>query len=226
MQYNATTGQIANLSEAKSQKIIDEVRFYEPEGNRRIPYSRIAGSPFWRDEFLPAKIYTTTGHVYAASIRLNLATNKIHFLEKGEEMEVIELNVNKIILYQDNDSACFLTNISRQFVKNKNEEGFVQILNKGNYQLLKYTKRTVGSADSLFRTQKRYFFADEINYFLRFNEKVETIKRLSKDNITKLLPSVSSYTTWISQNNIDFKKECDVIHFLNYYNDTHIIKGD
>ena len=33
IQTNPITGQITNLEQAKSQKIIDEVRFYEPEGN-------------------------------------------------------------------------------------------------------------------------------------------------------------------------------------------------
>jgi hypothetical protein len=104
---------------------------------------------------------------------------------------------------------------------NKNFNGFIQVMNSGNYQLLKYIKRTVGSADSLFRTQKRYFFADELYYFLRFNEKIERIKRLRKESVLEYLPSASSYSTWINENNMDFRKEGDVIRFLDYYNAMH-----
>ena len=81
LQTNPITGEITNLAEAKSQRIIEEVRFYEPEGSVRLPYSRIKGSPFWKDEFLPAKIFTTTGQVYASPIRLNLVTSEIHFVK-------------------------------------------------------------------------------------------------------------------------------------------------
>jgi hypothetical protein len=224
MQYNAATGQIANLSEAKSQKIIEEVRFNEPEGNNRIPYYKIKGSPFWKDSFLPAKIYTTNGQVYSSPIRLNLVTNEIHFLKNGEEMVLVDLNIDKIIFYPDKDSVLFLTNISNLIINNKKADDYVQVLNAGNYQLLKYIKRTVASADSLFRTQKRYFFADDINYFLRINEKIERIKRLTKDNIIMLLPSAFSYSAWIDENKIDFKKEYDVIRFLDHYNATHMLK--
>jgi len=224
IQTNSITGQITNLSDAKSQKIIEEVRFYEPEGNVRIPYSRIKGSPFWRDEFLQARIYTTYGKIYSAPIRLNLVTNEIHFLKDGEERVLVELSIDKIIFELDKDSVLFLANNSNMAVTNKNENGYMQVLNPGKYELLKQVRRTVDSADSLFRTQKRYFFVDEVNYFLRSGDRVEKIKRLNKDNIFKLLPSASNYAGWIDENKIDLKKEEDVIGFLTHYNATHTTK--
>jgi hypothetical protein len=220
MQVNAITGQITNLSEAKSQKIIDEVRFYEPEGNVHLPYSRIKGTPFWKDEFLPAKIFTTSGQIYGSPIRLNLVTNEIHFLKNGEEMVLVDANIDKIIFSWEHDSALFLANLSAVLMNNKKENGYVQVLNPGNCQLLKYTRRVVDSADSLFRTQRRYFFTDEVTYFLRSADKIEKIKRMNRDNIIKLLPNASSYASWIDQNKIDFKREGDVIRFLSYYNST------
>lgn len=220
IQTNPVTGEITNLSEAKSQKIIDEVRFYEPEGNMRLPYGRIKGSPFWKDEFLPARIYTTDGKIYTSPVRLNLVTNDIHFLKNGEEMILVDVKVDRIVFSLAQDTAVFLANLSALLMENKTENGYLHVLNPGNCQLLKYTKRTVDSADSLFRTQKRYFFADEVSYFLRVNDKIERIKRLNKDNVLKLLPSASSYNEWTDQNKIDLKKEEDVIRFLNYYNAT------
>jgi hypothetical protein len=226
LQTNPITGEITNLSEAKSQRIIEEVRFYEPEGNVRLPYSRIKGSPFWKDEFLPAKIFTTTGQVYASPIRLNLVTSEIHFVKNGEEMVLVDGNVDKIVFSWEHDSALFLANVSALLLNNKKENGYIQVLNPGYCQLLKYTKRIVSSADSLFRTQKRYFFTDELTYFLRIIDKTEKVKRLNKENITKLLPSAPSYDAWIEKNKIDFKKEDDVVRFLNHYNATHTMKQD
>jgi len=226
LQTNPITGEITNLSEARAQKIIEEVRFYEPDGNVRLPYSRINGSPFWKDEFLPARIFTTTGKVYGSPIRLNLVTSEIHFLKNGEEMVLIDENIDKIVFSREHDSATFLANLSPLLLNNKKENGYIQVLNAGNCQLLKYTKRIVSSADSLFRTQKRYFFTDEVTYFLRFSDKIEKVKRLNKENISKLLPSASSFDAWINENKIDFKKEDNIVRFLNHYNATHTTKQD
>ena len=117
-----------------------------------------------------------------------------------------------------------LENNTKIAMTNKNENGYMQVLNPGKYELLKQIRRTVDSADSLFRTQKRYFFVDEVNYFLRSGERVEKIKRLNKDNIITLLPSASNYAGWIDEKKIDLKKEEDVIHFLTHYNATHTTK--
>ncbi|MFN2456678.1 MAG: hypothetical protein ABR502_00615 [Chitinophagaceae bacterium] len=218
IKYDAVTGQIANLAQAQHREIISEVRFDGVDGTSgRIPYDKVKGSPFWREEFIPAKLYTKTGQIYSATIRLNLATNEIHFLKNGEEMVLVGLDVSRI-MFTDKDSVIFLGNIPHLFIQNKKVDDYMQVLSAGEYQLLKHKKRKVGSADSLFRTQKRYFFTDEIYYFLHFNDRVERIKKLNKDAILEYLPLASSFAAFIEQNKIDFKKEADVIRFLNYYN--------
>ena len=82
---------------------------------------------------------------------------------------------------------------------------------------MKYTNRSVASADSIFHNLKRYFFADQITYFIKSNEKVDRIKKLNKENVLFYLPA-SSYDEWIKENSINFKNEKDIIRFLNYYN--------
>jgi hypothetical protein len=221
MKYDAVTGQITNLAEAQHRQIISEIRFDGVDGTSgRIPYEKVKGSPFWRDEFIPAKIYTKTGQMYSAPIRLNLATNDIHFIKNDEEKVLVGLNVTKIVFNTGKDSVVLLGNIPHLFINNKKVDHYMMVLTPGDYQLLKYMNRKVGSADSLFRTQKRYFFTDEIYYFLHFNDRVERIKKLNKDAILEYLPLTSSFTAFVEQNKIDFRKEADVIRFLNYYNST------
>jgi hypothetical protein len=102
------------------------------------------------------------------------------FLKNGEEMILAHVKVDRIVFPLAQDTEVFLANLSALLMENKTESGYLHVLNSGNCQPLKYTKRIVDSADSLFRTQKRYFFADEVSYFLRLNDKVEKIKRLNK----------------------------------------------
>jgi hypothetical protein len=51
-------------------------------------------------------------------------------------------------------------------------------------------------------------------------QKVETIKKLDDKNILSYLPQSKTFSDWIKANDIDFKKEKDIISFLNYYNAT------
>jgi hypothetical protein len=92
-------------------------------------------------------------------------------------------------------------------------------MNSGKCQLLKYTNRRVYPAeDSLFGTQKRYAFKDVNFYFLRIDDKVKEIKKLNVEHFLALIPDASTYKKWIDEHNLSFKKEEDLVLFLNYYN--------
>ncbi|TMI96154.1 MAG: hypothetical protein E6H06_04720, partial [Bacteroidetes bacterium] len=60
---------------------------------------------------------------------MNLVTNEIHFLKDGEERVLVEQSVDKIIFDLDKDSILFLANNSNMAVTNKNENGYMQVLN-------------------------------------------------------------------------------------------------
>ena len=192
--------------------------------NTRIPYTRIKGSPFWKDEWQLASIFSGPKKIFTIPVRLNIATNEIYFL-KNDQAYVLEANdISGLTFHSGSDSSTvaskFIMNDPYMFLNNKPVKGFVQEMNPGNYRLLKYITKKLSSMDSLFNTQKRYFFTNENFYYFWFNGKIERIKKLNKDHILKFLPSALSYTNWINENKIDFRKENDVIQFLNYYN-TH-----
>jgi hypothetical protein len=196
---------------------------YGSEGlSNRIPYDKIKGTPFWSDEYKLAVLYSGNNRVSIRPVKLNLATNEIYFFKNDEELVLENVDVTKLIFYKGKDTSeiitAFIRRVSDLFLWNKKTDDFIQVLNQGKYQLLKHTKRIVGDADSLFGTQKKYFFEDELNYFLKVNDKVEKVKKMNEEYILSLLPSSSNYKAWIKENNINFKKEDDVIRFLNYYN--------
>jgi len=196
---------------------------YGSEGlNNRIPYDRVKGTPFWSDKYKLAALYSGNNRVSIRPVKLNLASNEIYFLKNDEEIVLENVEVTKLIFYKGKDTSeietSFIRKVPDLFIWNFKIDDFVQVMNQGKYQLLKYVKRSVGIGDSLFGTQKRYFFKDELTYFLRANDKVEKIKKLNEEYILSLMPSASKHKVWIKENNINFKKEEDVIRFLNYYN--------
>jgi hypothetical protein len=213
-------GEITNLRDAKFNRVIEET-FIPNINENKIPYSRITGSRFWNNDWQSAALYQNSSLLGIVPLKLNLATNEVHVLIKDEE-KVLQNPVTSIIFFKQNDTsittAAFISYVPNLFLDNKKLNDFVQVLNYGDYQLLKYVKRKVSVGDSLFRTLKRYYFSDDRYYFLKSGEKVERIKKLSKDNVLAFLPSSSKFYDWIKENNIDFKRETDVIRFLNYYN--------
>ena len=197
---------------------ISEVRFEGVKNNNRINYSDIHGSPFWKPDWQTAMVYIDQVKAGNLSVRINFATNEVHFVKNFEEQVVTDVNITKLVFDNNGDSVVFINQVPDLFLNKKKLDGFIQVMNPGEYQLLKHTARKVYSADSLLGTQKRYFFTDEFSYFLKSYEKIERVKKLDEENFMPYIPSSSLFKKWISESGIDFKKEEDVIRFLNYYN--------
>ena len=75
------------------------------------------------------------------------------------------------------------------------------------------------TADSLFGTMKRYYFSDQVSYYLnsKYGQNIR-LRKLSRENVLETLRIVAADEAWLKKNGINFKKEEDVIRFLNYYN--------
>ena len=210
-----------NASDATFSR--DIVRFNADNQETGLPadgidYNNIKGSPFWADASMPARLYNSHGYLTTLPVRINLATNKIYFLKDSVEMVLNDNIVNRIVFMTENDSAVFIGQVPELMLNNKKLNDFVQVLNVGKYQLLKYTRRRVSSSESASRTSINYYFSDNVNYFIKSNERVEELKRLTRDNLLTYLPSSLSYDGWIKENNINFKNEKDIVRFLNQYN--------
>jgi hypothetical protein len=192
-------------------------------GNR-IPYNKIAGSPFWKDEWQLAALYGDgKNDWWLMKTKLNLTTGEVYFINKGGEEQVAPDDVIKVIVFFKNFDttqvdALFKYKYGETHLENKSKNNYIQIMNAGNYKLLKLDKRPLVSADSNFHTMKRYYFNPEVKYFLEYNNKTAIIKKLSRENICIYLPDAAACNAWINENKINFKKEEDIVRFLDYYN--------
>lgn len=197
-----------------------QITFYDVEGNG-LPYSKIKGSPLWRDEWTTANLFSADGKSYGIyQAKLNLATNEVLYLDKNGDTWATQ-SVTKIIFYTGRDTSTVLTAFSTgkpYLVEKSYKDDFLQILNHGNNQLLKIVKRTVGTADSMFNTLKRYYFKNEIIYYLYTNGKTDRLKKLGKTYLLEHLPGSVKCLKWAEENNIRFYREEDVVKFIEYYN--------
>ena len=149
-------------------------------------------------------------------------SGEVYFVNsKGEERALDKGFIQKIIFYKDNDTSAIGKNYisdNALLAKNEYSNPFMEVLNNGKYALLKRTIKDVRSADSMFGTQKRFYFASTVKYYLLSDKKIEPLNKLTKESITASLPNSSRCEEWLKQNKINFKKVADIILFLNYYN--------
>ncbi len=191
--------------------------------NSGIPYDKIQGSPFWRDDYQLAFLYgNQSSEKWLVKTKLNLNTSEVYFLGKnGEELVAPEGLVTKIVFCKNGDSSIqqaeFRYKYGEPLLINNNKGYYVQLMNEGNYQLLKLNRRPVITADS-FHIAKRYYFKEEVKYFMQYNNKTAMVKKLTRDNILAWVPGNPVTDVWMEQQKINFKKEEDIVRFLDYYN--------
>jgi hypothetical protein len=202
--------------------------------NSRIPYDRISGSPFWNNEYKTATLVDPENKLYGKMpVRLNLYTNEIYFkTPKGEERVASEGRVRKIFFHPNDTSAAITTVFENELASikttNPNAQGtaYVQVLNQGDFQLLKHIKKIFVTADSLFGTMKRYYFSEQVHYYM--NNKygqAYRLKKLNKEAVTQELNLDKEEEEWIRQQGLSMRKEDEILLFLTYLNEKRRQKG-
>lgn len=198
-------------------------------GEERIPYERVKGSPFWKDDFLMATLFDKNNRkLIRAPTKLNLLTQEVYFINPQGEVRVPNPGlVHKVIFYSrdtgEQVEAVFENNLPVLVETNPNavNPSFVQVINNGAVQLVKYRKVQIAKADSLFGTLKRYYFSTQSVYYLN-RENGETIKlrKLNEEAVTAPIHPDPEEREWLKRNGLNLKKEEDVVQWLNYLN-TH-----
>lgn len=189
----------------------------------RLPYSSVKGSPYFNDQFLWATFYNQKGTVTGTQkARLNLASHEIHFIgEKDNEYVAPFELAHKVVLSHDlnTDTLAVFTRLvpGLQF-NNKPLTDYVQQLTFGEAVLYKHTKRYVASADSMFGTLKRYYFASQNNYFLKFDADPVNINKLSLNALLSILPESKGLLDWAKKNKINVRKEEDLVALIEEWN--------
>lgn len=220
--FTPTFAQVHAKDDASLNKFIalkDGVTFDANGSVNGLKLSEISGSPFWNIDYTLADLYKDEKKTARALVKVNLFTNEIYLLKGKEELVLEEQGINQVIFFKAGDTTKLIRRVPNMFMNKSKVDDFVQVMNTGRYQLLKYTKKQVGIEDSAMN-YKRYFFGETNYYFLKNLQKVERIRKLDYENVLSYLPLSNTLKGWIETNHIDFRKEKDIILFLNHYNGT------
>jgi hypothetical protein len=192
-----------------------------------LTYDRIKGSPFLDDKWKMATLYDHQNRSFGNwPVRINLVSQEIHFLDTlNQERAIGAQHVQKIVFTDsspENPSSVIIGGIP-DFVKQQITCRYCYFLqcNTGHTILWKNIRRLVKVGDSLFGTQKRYYYHDEYGYYIQTGNQYHRLKKLNRDEFFQWIPGASLYTEWIEKENLRFKKENDFIRFLEHYNRTY-----
>jgi len=206
---------------------VHEVNFegVQSSSKMRLPYSSVKGSPFFNDELLLATFFDQKGKMTGKQkAKVNLASHEIHFIGEKEMEYVAPFELaNKVVLSHEQKSdtvAVFARLVPGLQFNNKPLTDYVQQLTFGEAVLYKHTKRYVASADSMFGTLKRYYFASQYSYFLKFDADPVYVNKLSLNALLSILPESKGLLEWAKKNKINVRKEEDLVALIEEWNKT------
>jgi hypothetical protein len=171
---------------------------------------------------MDATIYSIDGKPYGpCPLKLNIATNEVNFLNSnGEELTAQPGIIKKIIFHPPDSPTTAMTIFRNDFdivnLHDKYKDWYVQELNQGDIQLLKLSKKDLNESDSLFGTRKKYSFRLEVIYFIKRDNKIHTLRKLSSKEILPVFRLNNDDKKWAIINKINFTKEKDVLVLLDY----------
>jgi hypothetical protein len=159
-------------------------------------YTNVRGSAFLVDSFTSAVVVLNNGKAYAYDkIRLNLFTNKVHFMTPdGKEMIAGDGVVKKIYFFFTPDSSRPTVYSSGYLpVSGVTPYTFLEEMNQGDYALLKQTSRTIVNDVGTSATPMGQHFVDQQLYFVLNKKSNELSKwKKGKESLTSILPEQAS----------------------------------
>ena len=182
----------------------------------------ISGSPYFDEQWNKAIIVLQNNEaVKVAKLKIDFYRNEVHYIYSlGVELVAISSVIKKVFVFDRKDS----TKIKAIFQQITGVDGntataFVQVLNNGNTELLKYTHVIVFDRGfDAIAGKDNYSFVTKVTYCLLNKGVVTLIKNLDKDNVLAVVPPLADTESWLKNNKNKLKNETDIINYFNYYN--------
>lgn len=218
--------EMGTVMNAAGQPISDGLMVYGSENlQKQISYSDVKGSPFMDTAFRWVKVYDAQNKLMATvQGKINFYNFNLHYLnENGAELAVSPVDAKRLEFIDPYDTGKILAEYySGQPAINQVQKGpvFVSVLNRGEYQLMKFSSKYLTTYDSLMGNFKRYMFSQRTEYYLVKNNAAEGMRKLSKERVLAFTRNEQELQEFAKKNKLDFKKEEDVVQMLNYLNST------
>ena len=185
----------------------------------------IKGTPFLNDSFLYSDIWLYDNKSYSLKTRLNLITQKLHFLnEAGSELTTTGESVKKVTFFSDTSSHNSLGSLTFSCgypeINGNSYYTFYQQMNDGKVILLKHlTKVLITHAAAPTMPVYKEFEEGEIYYIYNSgNSNIQKLKKTKDFVLNFLTEKRKAVQNFIDSTNINLKHELDLLKLLEYYN--------
>lgn len=140
-------------------------------------YSKVTdGSPFFSDEWLKGKFYSSDGRVYDnLSLRIDLVENDIYYLNDQSQEMILKTPVRQIILSNILTSQTF-TFIKMDQLCQSNSKIWFQVLDSGKAWLLKTQLKKIIEHKPYGSSVTEENIISNVNYYLFYNQVCYPIK--------------------------------------------------
>jgi hypothetical protein len=186
----------------------------------KVDYSEIRGTCFWDNDWRPAILILKSGKMFKLhSVKLNLYTNEVHYLDnKGTEL--IAENSIKNILFLDRKDTTKLNAVFQRIYgfKINSTDSYAQLLVEGKSQLLKRKEVRLVKNKDLMLDLPDLKFASDTYYYIEENDDIKRLKNISKENISSMIKISEEEEAWLKANNNKLKNESDAVSFFTYRN--------
>lgn len=224
--FAQVTMQSGGAINAAGNQVVDGLVVYGSEGlAKTLKYADIKGSPFLDDQFHNALIYNQQGALIGkVKARLNLYSQELHFInKKGIELAADNNEMNRVVFLDDFDENKTVAVYRNDFGMINGFFGkkvFAKLLSdeNGAMKLLKTKVLKIGTYDSAAGTRKGYTFRPEEDYHYYLSGRFEHSRRLSKEKLLSFSKFENELNDYAKKENLDFRKEQDVIKLVDYYN--------
>ncbi|MBS1487288.1 MAG: hypothetical protein JST43_06825 [Bacteroidetes bacterium] len=185
-----------------------------------ISYNDVKGNCFWKNEWLPVKIFMNNGDVYKLpKAKLNLYASSIHYINNQGAEVAAQGGIRAVVFYSPADTtrAGVFKVLSGTAVEGR--EFFAQILVDGNIKFLKATlvRLVKQESDPLLKTIEWIFEPRDI-YFVEEKGNTHELKSLNKKHLFSLIEKKDQDEGWLKQNKNSLRNEEEVKAFLSYRN--------
>ncbi|MBS4062971.1 MAG: hypothetical protein KGZ74_00345 [Chitinophagaceae bacterium] len=196
---------------------------------RTLKYGDIKGSPFWSEDWYYASLYDIKNNFIAkVPVNMNFANGKIYSLKDSNIIELENDVIRKVVIYEDTITekikAVFLNSLPYIYINKQKVNDYVQVFHSGPAVLLKLKRKELALSEGGGGMSKYFYFKEMTSYFIQIGIKTEVLKKMTMDAVLELLPGAFAFKDWAVNNKINFKKESDIIRFIQYYNSEKVKK--
>ncbi|WDF55271.1 hypothetical protein [Mucilaginibacter sp. KACC 22063] len=185
-------------------------------------YTNINGSPYLSDSWQKGTVLLANGQTFNLDIKYDMIADNLLFKNKnGDSLNFVQPVKEFKIKSADNDdsqSKLFRNGFPSTNVKTS-ASSFYEVLYDGGTKLLKREAKSLWKESTTYATAtETQNITQTTDYYIFKDGKMITVKPNKKAFLSALSNKTAELGKYVKDNNIDFKKDSDLIKVVSYYN--------